>query len=85
MEPKPIVELHTFWASYWWTVTTLDTLDTSIRNNSLQSVHLELLLLLLVSSLLHSRKDEQFARLLRSYNKQTYINAIKKGIVKLRF
>ena len=18
MEPKPIVELHTFWASYWW-------------------------------------------------------------------
>ena len=22
MEPKPIVELHTFWASYWWTVAT---------------------------------------------------------------
>ena len=40
MEPKPIVELHTFWASYWWTVTTL---DTSIRNNSLQSVHLDLI------------------------------------------
>ena len=38
MEPKPIVELHTFWASYWWTVTTL---DTSIRSNYLQSVHLE--------------------------------------------
>ena len=36
---------------------------------------------------LNSRQDEEFVTLLRSYNKQSsmYINAIKKGIVELRF
>ena len=33
----------------------------------------------------NSKKDEEFVRLLRSYDKQTYPNVIKKGIVELRF